>query len=347
MGPPEANHYGRVWFLLAFFTYQADGLFAKASAQVPVLYDWQQDGARLVLFDFGSKKRTDPAITGSPEPVGRRQSRPLVREMIPVLVISLANSTARRAAVSRQLDDLGIVFSFVEAIDGRRIDSAEIAQLRPAPGRRSGGELTRPEIGVAATYHRLFLQIASGNDPFVCVLEDDAILDRRASYLLESAYLASLPAFDILRLGHGGMNWPRRYVTVSRSNGFTVIAPLLMRGLMHAQIVTRAGAKRIAEGMVPLRAAIDTHLFDDSFVRGLRVLQTKPALAIQNRELPSTILPPRRPALAPRTPMAAIKRSAARTASFLRGIRSYVDAWGWVSFWAALARRNREPARLR
>jgi len=57
MGPPEANHYGRVWFLLAFFTYQADGLIAKASAQVPVLYDWQQDGARLVLFDFGSEKR--------------------------------------------------------------------------------------------------------------------------------------------------------------------------------------------------------------------------------------------------------------------------------------------------
>jgi len=39
------------------FTLQADAIIEKASEQEPVLLDWQQNGARLVLFDLGSSKR--------------------------------------------------------------------------------------------------------------------------------------------------------------------------------------------------------------------------------------------------------------------------------------------------
>jgi len=264
--------------------------------------------------------------------------------MIPVLVISLRTSTARRSAISRHLGDLGIAFSFVDAVDGGKMSFTETAELQPWPGHRSAIELTPPEIGVAATYQRLFRTIASGKEPFVCVLEDDVVLDRRASALLETDYLATLPSFDLLRFGHGGMNWPRRYVTVSRRDGYSVIAPLLMRGLMHAQIATPAGAMRIANGMVPLRSAIDTLLFDDSSVPGLRVLQTKPALANQNRAFPSTISPPRRAPTAARTPREALDRFAERGARSIRGILSYGRAWGWRSFLAALARLELKPS---
>lgn len=56
IGPVKANQYGRVWFLLAFFTSDADDLINGVSRNVPVLVDWQASGARLVLFDFSNAR---------------------------------------------------------------------------------------------------------------------------------------------------------------------------------------------------------------------------------------------------------------------------------------------------
>jgi GR25 family glycosyltransferase involved in LPS biosynthesis len=261
---------------------------------------------------------------------------------VPVKVISLRRSTDRRAAMTTHLAEHGLTPQFFDAVDGYTMSLAEIAEMRPGANPRYGTPLKPGEIGLAASFRNLCREIASGSDPFVGILEDDAVLDPRAITLLDFGYLASLPRFDILRIGHGGMLRPRLFVVHGEGDGFRVIAPVLPVGLTHAQIFSRAGAARIAEGLVPLHAAIDTHMFNDGHIRGLRILQTEPALAAQ-REWPSTI--DAEAAWPHAGVVARIKAKWARTAAVARNINNYVQAWGLTPLMLALV-RNR-PASTR
>lgn len=199
---------------------------------------------------------------------------------VPIRVISLRRSTERRAGLTGHLGSIGLRFTFFDAVDGRTMPEAEVAAMRPAPRSPYGTPIKRSEIALAATLKALCAEIAEGDYPFVCVLEDDARLDPRALRFLSSAVLAGLPRFDLLRFGHDGVRLRRGYVRIAREDGIDVLAPVRHSNCVHGQIISRDGAAAIARGLVPLSGAIDTHLFD--FPRlPLRILETHPALARQ------------------------------------------------------------------
>ncbi|HZP19810.1 MAG TPA: glycosyltransferase family 25 protein [Bauldia sp.] len=263
---------------------------------------------------------------------------------IPVLVVSLRRSETRRREIAGHLLRRGVDFTFFDAVEGGGMSAADLAAFRARPTWRFGTPLLAGEIGVAATYRSLAERIAAGEHEHVCILEDDAVLDPAALALLDPDCLAALPPFDLLRIGHGGMRWPRRYVTHARREGFTIIAPVFTRGLFHAQIVSRRGAARIAAGLVPLRGAVDTMLFDDSLIPSLRILQTKPSLARQNSAHASTVARPGERVPAPEHVLDRAKRTANALAAGARSVRNFAGAWGFVALVAAIVRADRSAS---
>jgi glycosyl transferase family 25 len=199
--------------------------------------------------------------------------------VIPVVVISLRRSAERREAMSAHLGSLGIPFSYFDGIDGSKMTDADIAALRP-PQRlgRYPLALTPGEIGCAASFQALLRRIASGPDEHVCVAEDDALFSTAAPDFLDTEFLCGLPEFDVLRMVNDGLDaaWPRRFI--ARHGDRRIYAPLKLAYLLTGQVFSRAGAARIAAGMVPLVAPIDNLIYHDVGIFGLRILEVRPAV---------------------------------------------------------------------
>ena len=72
----------------------------------------------------------------------------------PILVISLQDAAERRAAVSRQLDALGLPFEFRDAIDGRSgLPAAYESQLdRPGTEAHFGRQMSDGEYACALSH---------------------------------------------------------------------------------------------------------------------------------------------------------------------------------------------------
>ena len=92
--------------------------------------------------------------------------------MVPVFVISLARIPLRLAAMRRQLDLLGVPFTWIEAIDGEQLSERELRALAPrANALTLRYPLSKSEVAATAS-HRLaikrMLDLSDLNDYFCC-----------------------------------------------------------------------------------------------------------------------------------------------------------------------------------
>jgi glycosyl transferase family 25 len=250
--------------------------------------------------------------------------------VVPVVVISLARSADRRAAMRDNLDRLGIAYTFFDAIDGRAMSADDLAAIAPRPYvGQSSRPLSQGEIGCAASFRAVLIGFLDGIDPFVCIAEDDANFAPDARRFLDPAVLRALPAFDVLRL----VNDPRRGASLSRvvaqEAGYAVHAPLRLGLYMNAQVFSRAGAQAVVSGLVPLTAPIDNLIYRDVGILGLRVLEVRPPV-VTARNLPSMIgwRFEETAKAQPRGPLIILRRKKYLLDRRIRAITSYILAWG-------------------
>jgi glycosyl transferase, family 25 len=263
--------------------------------------------------------------------VNSKRHRTRTDDVVPVVVISLATSADRRAAMRRNLDDLSIAFTFFDAVDGRAMSADDIAAISPRPYvGQSSRPLSAGEIGCAASLRAVLTVFLDGTDSFLCVAEDDASFAPDVLYFLDPTVLRALPPFDVMRLH----NDARRGVNMSRivavqNAGYAVHAPLRLGIYSFAQVYTRAGAKAVISGLVPLTAPIDNLIYRDVGILGLRVLEVRPAVVVA-RGLPSTIGDRFKKAATrrPRGLIVILRRKIFMIGRRLRAIISYTRAWG-------------------
>lgn len=207
--------------------------------------------------------------------------------MIPIKVISLRRSPDRRSAIAAHLGELGLAFSFWDAVDGESMPDA-LAAMRPSERGPFGTPLRPSEIALAASFRGVCLEVADGPDDFACILEDDARLVRSTLDLLSAECLRRLPRFDVLRFGHSGLMPRQGAIRVGHVAGIAIVAPVAHGFSSHAQIVSRQGASRIAAGLVPLAAPVDWQIYDGCAVP-LRILETIRSVASYDDSFVSTI----------------------------------------------------------
>jgi glycosyl transferase family 25 len=209
--------------------------------------------------------------------------------LIPVVVISLERSAGRRSAMRTHLDGLGIPFVFFDGVDGQRMSPEEVAALDVRPvAAKYGRPLSRGEIGVAASFIKVFRSIAVGPAPFVCVLEDDVHLLQGVTEFLSEENLSTLPEFDVLRLFRGSSMYGFRAAPVADFGGIRVYAPFRSSHGAAAQVISRAGAARLVRHVRTLRAPMDDLIYRYPAF-GSRILDIRPPVVEYEGDVPSLI----------------------------------------------------------
>lgn len=109
----------------------------------------------------------------------------------PILVISLNSSADRRAEVTLQMQNSGLPFAFIDAIDGRSGLPAECEHLvdRKMVLERRGYPMSDGELACAISHRKGYLKVVEENLDGAIILEDDVILtDRFAQFVREKVY---------------------------------------------------------------------------------------------------------------------------------------------------------------
>ena len=142
---------------------------------------------------------------------------------IPVVVLNLKSSAARRQQVGARLADLGIDLRFFDAIDGPLLSADERERLAPASSLVFDRPLTSGEIGCAASHFAVIRQLAGENHDFVCVMEHDVVP------LSADMALAALPKFDVLRMVSDPARWRMPAWQMARAHDRGIYAILALR----------------------------------------------------------------------------------------------------------------------
>jgi glycosyl transferase family 25 len=260
-----------------------------------------------------------------------------IQSQIPVLIISLAGARERRRMMESSLSELGVGFSFFPAIDGSHLDPEICAKLKVGPCLRDYGRALSPnEIGCVASYQAALKRIADGVDPYVCVLEDDALPTPMLPFVLSRQWLDSLPRFDILRL----VFQPHRlrkspYVTVTNLEHHAIVAPVHRGFLATGQIITRECATRLLARLAPVTAPIDNMLYRDP-VMPLRVLETRPGIVVdacQKSQMDGRTEALQR-ARRDRRPRDVVRRALFMQMTRLKDWHTFISVWGFKSVFA-------------
>ncbi|AOI89455.1 glycosyl transferase [Burkholderia pseudomultivorans] len=131
-------------------------------------------------------------------------------------VISLNDARGRRGAFAAQNPDLD--FAFVDAVDGSALTDADIADSGLfAPGL----PYTRGALGIAMTTHRLWTEIAAG-DELVTIAEDDAIFRPDFDVTATQFLRAHAEHYDFVA-------WGYNFDSILRGTIFNDRTPVTMR----------------------------------------------------------------------------------------------------------------------
>lgn len=104
--------------------------------------------------------------------------------MLPIYVVSLKRDMERRIVIQQKMDQLNIPFEFIDAVVGKSLPEDALNNIRQ---KKSGILLKRQydatpgEIGCSLSHLHIYQMIQKDNNDWVCILEDDVILDERFS----------------------------------------------------------------------------------------------------------------------------------------------------------------------
>ena len=96
-----------------------------------------------------------------------------------VLVISLPFDDTRRKRVSDIMNELNVEYSFVDALYGKTLSAEEKSKIPLTDfQRRVNHNPTDGELGCSLSHMKAFKQFLQSGQDWVCILEDDAIIDK-------------------------------------------------------------------------------------------------------------------------------------------------------------------------
>lgn len=115
-----------------------------------------------------------------------------------VLVISLQHSKDRQAKVASEMAKTQLEWSFLDAVDGSKLDLATVAYDSAKVKRLLGFELTPKEIGCYLSHLKAWQACVANNQPTL-IFEDDFVVQPHLEAVLNTL-LADSQAWEIVRL---------------------------------------------------------------------------------------------------------------------------------------------------
>lgn len=181
--------------------------------------------------------------------------------MLPIFVISMSGSLERRESITKQLNFMGLDFSFFDAINGYELPE----ELKPSVDNGQaqsiwGKQLTAGEIGCALSHISLYKKIVSEKIPRCIILEDDAKLHINFKKIIEEIILKNTT--DLVFLHHGKAKyWPlyRKLSNEYRLVYYRKPSKNSKRAIFStaAYIITNNGANTLIHHGLPVRMPAD------------------------------------------------------------------------------------------
>lgn len=215
------------------------------------------------------------------------------------LVINLDRSSDRLAHVTAEFGRIGIAFERVVAIDARL--RADLAQMPLRVPRSIGWRLTDSEIACLLSHRRCWEIVASGDDPYCAIFEDDVVLCDGAERLLGDAGWIPADA-DIVKLE----TFLKKTVVGQGCNlpvdGFSLLRLYSVHLGTAGYVLSRQTARDLLGETVDVGIPVDHIVFNPVFKTTARrkIYQMVPALCLQDQflgeravSLPSLLRPER------------------------------------------------------
>lgn len=208
---------------------------------------------------------------------------------IPVFVISLKSSTARRDKITERLKELNIEFKFLNATDGRELPQEEILEIQNGCKdliKVRGFPMQVGEIGCSLSHKAVYEKIVNENIEYACVLEDDAILAPEFVNCIKRESVKKV--FDkecIIMLGHFLHGSPQEVLTTFwKKTKFTdktyLKIPIQGNHGSYGYVVDNKTAKKILSSLYALTVPIDD-LTGSSELNGIpRLLAYPPVVSV-------------------------------------------------------------------
>jgi glycosyl transferase family 25 len=205
------------------------------------------------------------------------------------LVITLEDAHERRATISSRLESLGIPYTFVPGVDGRKIDVASHPRYTGWKRRTFfGRDLSGGELGCILAHRAVYEHIANTELAWSLVLEDDAILSDELTDVLD-ALLDVADEWDIIRfLGREKNYRASRRIKPLGNSGNMLARTRGTPGGAYGYLVNLHAARRLLAMTERNWLPIDT-LHGFSWVTGLETLSVVPSPVLPNDDIPSCI----------------------------------------------------------
>lgn len=214
-------------------------------------------------------------------------------------VINLDRATDRLQHMQAQMQELGLRFTRVPAVDGRDLDSAQLASLHENRESDYGSWLfceTLSEAACNLSHAKALELIAAGPDEYGVVLEDDAILAKSSvEFLQDSSWIPAHTA--LIKIDKGAVKNVLLEHLVDINQDYALYKRLSSSYMAAGYIISRETARRLAKILQTTPFLVDAvyYSFECGMARELQVLQLYPAIVHwAHKELPSQIAHPRK-----------------------------------------------------
>lgn len=166
--------------------------------------------------------------------------------MLPVYVINLDRSIERLKHASQQLQGVGIDFTRIVAVDGRKLSDNDINSVYDAQQNRERfyAPLTRGEIACYMSHRKAWQQLLDSDAEAAVIVEDDIIVSSDFAQL--STAIASLPGdWDLLKLAQPFK--PKQSNKLADLGTFTLVDYRTDKPPMGAcgYVISRSGATKL------------------------------------------------------------------------------------------------------
>ena len=212
------------------------------------------------------------------------------------LLINLDRSQDRLQVISKALTDLGLSFSRVQAIDGKKLTEEEVRQWTIPKAKRHlcCRDLTRTEIACCLSHRKCWQMLVDSNEEWALILEDDCIFsDRAREFMADAEWMpATLKLCQLAHIGHSGecvLIERRKVILDDKTEIIRIIKPHHVGAATY--LIHRDVAQLALELTGKLEAPVDEVLFSLNYPIGRKyagwVVNTYPVRI--DHDLESTI----------------------------------------------------------
>ena len=194
-----------------------------------------------------------------------------------VYLINLDRSAERLAHMTAQLNNIGLNFERIRAVDGAdlQLDGDGVDNLRidfDYWRKFHHRNMMASEIGCYMSHILALETFQASSHNFALVLEDDADIGDAFPGVLRDV-IAHASEWDIVKFcaSHPGIQISRTHL----SNGSSLVSYITRTARATAYVVSHSAVGRLLDQLYPIRLPFD-HVFDRNFEHGLKMRGVKP-----------------------------------------------------------------------